>query len=98
MVGRIGRGKTVRYNEAMRVAPLLAALLCAVPVLYGEKPEIEPTIESIQAAIQNGDQQGASRQLVEALARHPREAGFLNLRGVLHAQRSEFDEARADFQ
>ena len=82
----------------MRVAPLTAALLCAVPVLWGQKPDIGQTTESIQAAIQKGDQQEASRQLDEALARYPREAGFFNLRGVLHAQRSELKDARADFQ
>lgn len=82
----------------MRGAPLSAALLCAARLLWGEKPDVEPTIESIQTAIQNGDQKGASRQLDEALARHPREAGFFNLRGVLHAQRAELDDARADFQ
>jgi tetratricopeptide (TPR) repeat protein len=90
--------QTVRYNEAMRVAPLSAALLCAVPFLWGQNPDIERTTESIQAAIQNGDQKDASRQLDEALARYPREAGFFNLRGVLHAQRSELADARADFQ
>ena len=82
----------------MRVAPLSAALLCAVPVLWGQKPDLEQTTESIQAALQKGDQQGAARQLDEALARYPREAGFFNLRGVLHAQRSELEDARADFQ
>src|SRR5947209_7329601 len=82
----------------MRAAPLSAALLCTVPLLWGEKPNIEPTIESIQAALQNRDQAAASRQLDEALARHPREAGFFNLRGVLHAQRLEYEAARADFQ
>jgi Flp pilus assembly protein TadD len=82
----------------MRVAPLSAALLCAVPVLWGQNPDIERTTESIQAAIQKGDPQSASRQLDEALARYPREAGFFNLRGVLHAQRSELEDARADFQ
>ena len=80
------------------MAPLWAALLCAVPVLWGQNPDIERTTESIQAAIQNGDRQGASQQLDEALARYPREAGFFNLRGVLHAQRSELEDARADFQ
>jgi len=88
----------VSYNEAMRVATLSAALLCAVPVLWGQNPDIERTTESIQAAIQNGNQKDASRQLDEALARYPREAGFFNLRGVLHAQRSELEDARADFQ
>jgi tetratricopeptide (TPR) repeat protein len=90
--------KTLRYNEAMRVAPLSAALLCAVPFLWGQEKDIERTTESIQAAIQNGDQKDASRQLDAALARYPREAGFFNLRGVLHAQRSELEDARADFQ
>jgi tetratricopeptide (TPR) repeat protein len=82
----------------MRVAPLSAALLCAVPFLWGQEKDIERTTESIQAAIQNGDQKDASRQLDAALARYPREAGFFNLRGILHAQRSELEDARSDFQ
>lgn len=82
----------------MRVAPLAAVLLCVVPPSRSQGPDIEQTIESVQAAIQNGDQSAASKLLAEAFARYPKEAGLLNLRGVIHAQRSELAEARADFQ
>lgn len=82
----------------MRVASLAAVLALAVIPLRGEDPGATQAIESIQAAIQNGDRQGAWRLLADALARHPGDAGLLNLRGIVHAQRSEVAEARADFQ
>jgi tetratricopeptide (TPR) repeat protein len=84
--------------DAMRVAPLAAVLLWVVPLSRSQGPDVEQSIESIQAAIQSGDQAGASKLLAEALARHPKDAGLFNLRGVIHAQRSELKEARADFQ
>lgn len=82
----------------MRVAWLAAVLLCAAADLYSQTRDAERAIESIQAAMEQGDQSGASRLLAEALARYPKEGGLLNLRGILHAQRSEVAEARADFQ
>jgi tetratricopeptide (TPR) repeat protein len=84
--------------DQMRVAPLAAVLLCCVLPSQGQSPDFEQTIESIQAAIQNGDQLAASKLLAEAFARHPNEGALFNLRGVIHAQRSELAEARADFQ
>jgi len=82
----------------MRVAPLAAVLLCFVLPSRSQSPDFDRTIESIQTAIQNGDQTAASTLLVEAFARYPNEAALFNLRGVIHAQRSELAEARADFQ
>ena len=52
---------------------------------------------SIQDAIQSGDLTAASRLISESLQRHPKDAGILNLRGVVHAQRRELPEARNDF-
>ena len=82
----------------MRVAALAGLLLCASLSLRSQSRDARGMIESIQSAMESGDVSGASRQLTEALAKYPREAGLLNLRGVLHAQRSELAEARADFQ
>ena len=82
----------------MRVAALAGLLLCAALSLRSQSRDARGMIESIQSAMESGDVSGASRQLTEALAKYPREAGLLNLRGVLHAQRSELAEARADFQ
>ncbi|MGA2575074.1 MAG: tetratricopeptide repeat protein [Bryobacteraceae bacterium] len=82
----------------MRVAALAAVLLCAWLPLRSQNGEVERTIESIQTAIESGDSSSASRLLAAALARYPWDAGLLNLRGVMHAQRSELAEARADFQ
>jgi len=82
----------------MRVAALAALLLCLALPARGQGSDAGRTIESIQSAMENGDTAGASRLLADALARYPRAAGLFNLRGVLHAQRSELPEARADFQ
>ena len=82
----------------MRVAPLAAVLLCFVLSSRSQSPDLDQVIESIQTEIQNGDQPAASKLLTEAFARYPKEAALLNLRGVIHAQRSELAEARADFQ
>jgi tetratricopeptide (TPR) repeat protein len=82
----------------MRVAALAGIVLCFVAPLRSQNPEAERAIESVQSAMENGDQAGASRLLTDALARYPREAGLYNLRGVLHAQQSEVADARADFQ
>jgi tetratricopeptide (TPR) repeat protein len=77
-------------------AAVLAALLFWV--VFASKGAVDTAIQSIQAAIERGDHASASRLLSEALARHPMQAGLINLRGVLHAQRNELSEARADFQ
>ena len=82
----------------MRVAAFAFALLGTWSPLLAQNRDIERTIESIQSALESGDQPGASRLLAEALVRYPREAGLLNLRGVIHAQREEVTEARLDFQ
>jgi tetratricopeptide (TPR) repeat protein len=82
----------------MRVAALAGVLLCALVPLRSQNGDVERAIESIQDAMENGDRASASRMLTDALARYPREAGLLNLRGVMHAQQSELAEARADFQ
>jgi tetratricopeptide (TPR) repeat protein len=84
--------------DPMRVALLPAVLLWVVLPLRSESPEIERTIEAVQTAIQNGDQAAASKLLAEALKQYPKEAGLFNLRGVIHAQRSELADARKDFQ
>ncbi len=77
---------------------MAAMLVSAAAYLYGQGPEAGPAIESIQAAIEQGDTSGAARLLSEALAHHPHDAGLINLRGVMHAQQSQIAEARADFQ
>ncbi len=81
-----------------RIASLAAALVFTAALSFSQPQDLQRTIESIQAAMEQGDQASASRLLVEALARHPQDAGLINLRGILHAQRSELAEARADFE
>jgi len=82
----------------MRVVALAVVFLCAALPLRSQSRDAEHSIESIQSAMESGDAAGASRLLAAALAKYPREAGLLNLRGVMHAQQSELVEARADFQ
>lgn len=52
---------------------------------------------AIQDAIQAGDLPAATRLIEQSLRQHPHDAGLLNLRGVVHAERSEIPEARKDF-
>jgi tetratricopeptide (TPR) repeat protein len=82
----------------MRVAALAGVSLCSALCLLSQSRNAESAIESIQSVLESGDAARASRLLAEALSRYPREAGLFNLRGVMHAQRSEVAEARADFQ
>jgi tetratricopeptide (TPR) repeat protein len=82
----------------MRVAACAGVLFCALLPLRSQNRDAERAIEDIQSAMENGDAAGASRLLAVAMAQYPREAGLYNLRGVVHAQRSEIADARADFQ
>ena len=82
----------------MRIVALAAALMSALLPLRSQPPALDQTIESIQAAIEKGDQAAASRLLDEALRQYPQEAGLFNLRGVVHAQQSQIEQARADFE
>ncbi|HEX4165828.1 MAG TPA: tetratricopeptide repeat protein [Bryobacteraceae bacterium] len=52
---------------------------------------------AIQQAIQGGDLAGAARLVEEALEQHPKDGGLLNLRGIVHAQRNEIQQAHKDF-
>jgi tetratricopeptide (TPR) repeat protein len=52
---------------------------------------------AIQQAIQSGDLAGASHEIEGALKQHPQNAGLLNLRGIVHAQRNEIQQAHKDF-
>ena len=56
------------------------------------------SVDSIQELIQAGKLTQAFQQVSEALVKRPNDAGLLNLRGVIHAQRSEISEARQDFE
>ncbi len=45
-----------------------------------------------------GNSAEALRLLTAAMAQYPNDAGLLNLRGVMHAQKNELAEARKDFE
>ena len=74
-----------------------SASLCR-PVLWARIRTLSERPSPSRPRSKKATENSRSRQLDEALARYPREAGFFNLRGVLHAQRSELEDARADFQ
>ncbi|MFN7992200.1 MAG: tetratricopeptide repeat protein [Bryobacteraceae bacterium] len=82
----------------MRLARPAAVLLSGLMLLWSQDLDLARSIDSIQAAIENNDQDGALRLLAEAMAQYPKQAGLLNLRGVIHAQRHELPDARTDFQ
>jgi tetratricopeptide (TPR) repeat protein len=54
-------------------------------------------VGAIQDFLQAGNISEASRLLVDEIAKHPKDGGLLNLRGVIHAQNHELAAARNDF-
>ena len=90
MLSRFKGGGTSRNGSAaLVVLMLMAATVCA------QEP---PAIDAIQQAIESGNLDEASRQLSTALAARTGDAGLLNLRGVVHAERKEYQLARQDFE
>ncbi len=63
-----------------------------LPLLCGQ------SVTSVQDLIQAGQLPEAFAQVAAGLAQHPNDAGLLNLRGVIHAQRHELPQALQDFQ
>lgn len=57
----------------------------------------QQSLLAIQDAIGSGNLDAASKLLQTALAEHPNDAGLLNLRGVVHAERGEVADAQRDF-
>ena len=64
----------------------------------GQSSADERTINSVQELIQAGKLREAFQLLSTALKQHPKDAGLLNLRGVIHAEQNELAEARHDFE
>jgi len=66
--------------------------------LCGQSSPSGASVDSIQKFIQAGKLPEALRLVSEALTLHPRDAGLLNLLGIVHARRNELAEARKDFE
>lgn len=81
-----------------RVARSIALLVLSILPARSQGPTIEKTLLAIQGSMQAGHQAEALQQIETALARFPKAAGIYNLRGIIHAQREELPQARADFQ
>ena len=92
--------KFVRIRRAANAALALAAI-CVAPLraqrAAPDQTLLEQTLISVQESIQAGKLSQAFDGVSKALALHPKDAGLLNLRGVIHAQRKELAEARKDF-
>ena len=78
-------------------AVLILVAIWALP-LRGQHSAPQQTVISIQEFIEAGKYPEARRQVSEALALYPNDAGLLNLRGVIHAQQNELAAARRDFE
>ena len=57
----------------------------------------DATILRIQAEIQAGRLDTAQAEIESALKNNPQDGGLYNLRGIVHANRSEMDQAADDF-
>jgi tetratricopeptide (TPR) repeat protein len=72
-------------------------MLFAPEDMRAQQADTRQVTLAIQQAIQNGDLEGASHQVEDALKQHPKDGGLLNLRGIIHAQRNEIQQAHKDF-
>ncbi|HXB70595.1 MAG TPA: tetratricopeptide repeat protein [Candidatus Acidoferrales bacterium] len=66
--------------------------------LCGQTPPSGASVDAIQEFIQAGNLPEAFRLVSDALQLHPKDAGLLNLLGVIHARRNQLAEARKDFE
>jgi tetratricopeptide (TPR) repeat protein len=83
--------------QPRHLVALTLLAICALP-LRGQRPAPTRTVTSIQESIEAGKYPEAVRKVAAALALYPNDAGLLNLRGVIHAQKNELAEARKDFE
>jgi hypothetical protein len=71
----------------------LLVLLAAAPDFRSQASDFTKTVLAIQQSIQTGDLVSASHDIDDALREHPKDGGLLNLRGIVHAQRNEIQQA-----
>jgi Flp pilus assembly protein TadD len=83
-------------QSGRQIIPWIFLTLLLPGFLRAQDSDAKQAILSIQQTIQGGDLKEASRTLEEALKQHPKNAGLLNLRGIVHAQRNEIPQARKD--
>jgi tetratricopeptide (TPR) repeat protein len=98
-VSRLVEAHTATLSQARSAKNVIlgALLFFLLPgLLPAQDSDTKQAILSIQQAIQHGDLADASSAVNEALQRHPEDAGLLNLRGIVHAQRNEIPQARKD--
>lgn len=79
----------------MRTTILCAFLFLCPGVLLSVTSE--QAILAIQQRIGAQDLDGAEKSIALALKDDPRNGGLFNLRGIIHAQRQEYDQAAKDF-
>ncbi len=98
-VANTGAEFSVERGAVMRFVPggLLILSLVLAGAVRAEQSDTTQTVLAIQQAIESGDLGRASQEVDQALRQHPADGGLLNLRGIVHAQRNEIDEAHKDF-
>ena len=84
-------------SRKSRVCRLPILLLVIATVLRAGQPDSTQAVLAVQQAIQSGDLGRASQEIEQGLRQFPRDAGLLNLRGIVHAQRNEMGDAHKDF-
>lgn len=75
----------------------LSAFILLATALTAQNPSLDQTL-AIQNEIESGNLAAAFANVQAALKARPSDGGLLNLRGVIHAKRSEIAQARGDFR
>ena len=91
----------VRGLRFETTAIVVTVLLSVAVLASAEQARVsarDQKILQIQEIIKNHDLEGASREIAIAAKRFPNDAGFMNLLGVVAAERGNFEAAELDFQ
>jgi tetratricopeptide (TPR) repeat protein len=81
----------------MNLPRLLAVISIAAVAVSAQTQRGNDTVVSIQSLIEKGQLDSAASLIQQALGGHADDAGLLNLRGVVYAQKGELTAARTDF-
>ena len=85
-------------RAALATLVFWACSLFGLPLAQNPAGDRERAVIAIQQMIEAGSLDAALSSLSKELNSHPNEAGLLNLRGVVYAQKQNLSAARADFE
>lgn len=88
----------LRFDTIVLVATIVLSVAVLASGEQARESARDQKILEIQEMIKNHNLEGASSEIEIAAKRFPSDAGFMNLLGVVAAERGDFEAAERDFQ